>query len=119
MRDVVEGLERAAEDERVVGVVAKVGSAPMGLARLQELRDAVAVFRTSGKPAVAWAETFGEFSAGNGAYYLATAFDEIYLQPSGDVGLTGLVARRPSSAAPSTSSAWCRAWTTATSTRTP
>jgi protease-4 len=95
VREVVEGLERAAEDERVVAVVAKVGSAPMGLARLQELRDAVAVFRKSGKPAVAWAETFGEFSAGNGAYYLATGFDHIYLQPSGDVGLTGLLAETP------------------------
>ena len=95
VREVVEGLERAAEDERVVAVVAKVGSAPMGLARLQELRDAVAVFRKSGKPAVAWAETFGEFSPANGAYYLATGFDHIYLQPSGDVGLTGLLAETP------------------------
>ena len=33
----------------------------MGLAHLQELRDAVARFRTSGKPAIAYAETFGEF----------------------------------------------------------
>ena len=39
---------------------------------------------------MAWADTFGEFTGGNGAYYLASAFDEIYLQPSGDVGLTGL-----------------------------
>jgi protease-4 len=39
---------------------------------------------------VAWAETFGDFSPGNVPYYLATAFDRIYLQPSGDVGLTGI-----------------------------
>ncbi len=93
--ELVEALERAAEDDRVAGLVAKVGSAGMGLARLQEIRDAVAVFRKSGKPAVAWSETFGEFSAGNGAYFLATGFDQIYLQPSGDVGLTGLMAESP------------------------
>ena len=67
----------------------------MGLARLQEVRDAVQAFGESGKPAVAYAETFGEFGPGNGAYYLATAFDEIYLQPSGVVGLTGLIAETP------------------------
>jgi protease-4 len=39
---------------------------------------------------VAWAETFGEFSRGNVPYYLATAFDRIFLQPSGDLGLTGV-----------------------------
>jgi protease-4 len=94
-RDVVDALDRAAKDDRVQGIVARVGAAPMGLAQLQEFRDAVIRFRESGKPAVAWAETFGEFGAGNGAYYLATAFDTIYLQPSGDVGLTGLMYESP------------------------
>jgi protease-4 len=88
--DVVSALERAADDDRVVGLIAKVGNNGMGLGRVQEIRDAVERFRESGKPAVAWAETFGEVGAGNASYYLATAFDEIHLQPSGDVGLTGL-----------------------------
>ncbi len=91
VRDVVDALDRAAEDRRVKGVVARIGNGGMGLGHIQEIRDAVARFRRSGKPAIAWAETFGEFGAGNGAYYLATAFDEVYLQPSGDIGLTGLI----------------------------
>ena len=95
VRDVVDALEQAKDDDRVAAVVAKVGSAPMGLARLQELRDAVIDFRKSGKPAIAWSETFGEFSPGNGAYYLASGFDQIYMQPSGDIGLTGLLAETP------------------------
>jgi protease-4 len=94
-RDVVDALDRAAKDDRVQGLVARVGAVPMGMAQLQEFRDAVIRFRASGKPTVAWAETFGEFGAGNGAYYLATAFDTIYLQPSGDVGLTGLMYESP------------------------
>ena len=57
---------------------------------MQEIREAVADFRESGKLAVAWAETFGEFTHGNVPYYLATAFDRIYLQPSGTLGLTGV-----------------------------
>ena len=83
------------EDERVVGLVAKIGASPMGLALIQEIRDAVAAFANNGKFAVAYAETFGEVGPGNGAYYLATAFNEIYLQPSGDVGLTGLMYECP------------------------
>ena len=91
VRDVVEALERAGQDTRVKGLVARVGAAPMGVAQVQELRDAVAAFRAAGKWTVAYAETFGEFGPGNGAYYLASAFEEIYLLPSGDVGLTGIM----------------------------
>jgi protease-4 len=95
VRDVVDALAVAAEDDKVVGLIARVGSSGMGLARLQEIRDAILDFRASGKLAVAYAETFGELAPGNGGYYLATAFDEIHLQPSGDVGLTGLIAETP------------------------
>ncbi len=90
VRDLVEALVRAAEDDRVVGLLAKVGNNGFGIAQLQEVRDAIGTFRAAGKKAVAFSETFGEFSPGNGSYYLASAFDQIYLQPSGDVNLTGL-----------------------------
>ena len=95
LRDVTEALERAGTDDRVAGLVARVGAARIGLAQSQEIRDAVKTFRAKKKFAVAYAETFGEFGPGNGAYYLATAFDEIWLQPSGDVGLNGLVLEVP------------------------
>src|SRR5580658_989835 len=88
--DVIEGLRRARHDDRVRALVAKVGGGRIGLARMQEIREAVAGFRESGKLTVAWAESFGEFTHGNLPYYLATAFDKIYLQPSGSVGLTGV-----------------------------
>ncbi len=95
LRGVVETLERAGTDDRVSGLVARVGAAPLGTAQVQEIRDAVKAFRGKKKFAVAFSETFGEFGPGNGAYYLATAFDEIWLQPSGDVGLNGWVLEAP------------------------
>jgi protease IV len=95
LRDVVEALHRAAGDDRVRAVVARVGSGGLGLAQVEEIRDAVIAFRASGKPAVLFSETFGEFASGQGGYYLATAFDRIYLQPSGDVGLAGLISENP------------------------
>ncbi len=95
VRDVVEALERAAADDKVVALVARIGGSGFGFAQAQEIRNAVLKFRAKGKRAVAWAETFGEFGPGNVGYYLATAFDEIDLQPSGDIGLTGLIAESP------------------------
>jgi protease IV len=92
--DLLDGLRRARSDQRVRALVAKVGGRPIGLATVQEIRRAVEEFRDAGKLTVAWAETFGEFSAGNVPYYLATAFDTVYLQPSGDLGLTGIAMER-------------------------
>jgi protease IV len=94
LADLLAGLRRARSDQRVRALVVKVGGRPIGLAMVQELRRAVEEFRDAGKLTVAWAETFGEFSAGNVPYYLATAFDTIYLQPSGDLGLTGIAMER-------------------------
>jgi protease IV len=95
VREVVEALQKASQDDRVKGLVARVGQAKMKLAQVQEVRDAVTAFRATGKPAIAYAETFGEAGPGNSSYYLATAFDAIYLQSSGDVGLTGLIYEQP------------------------
>ncbi|GMU02710.1 signal peptide peptidase SppA [Corallococcus caeni] len=94
LRDVVEGLEKARTDPRVKSLVVRVGQ-PGSAAQVQELRDAVKAFRASGKRAVAYADGFGEAGNGTGAYYLASAFDAVYIQPSGDVGLTGLVMETP------------------------
>ncbi|MGH3394376.1 MAG: signal peptide peptidase SppA [Streptosporangiaceae bacterium] len=94
LADVLDGLHRASRDSRVRALVVKVGGRPIGLGIVQELRQAIREFAEAGKATVAWAESFGEFSAANVAYYLATAFDTICLQPSGDLGLTGLAVER-------------------------
>lgn len=89
LRPTLRALHEAGEDPRVVGLVAKVGGG-LPWASMQELRDGVAAFGRSGKPCVAWAESFGEGSTDTAAYVLATAFDQIWLQPSGSVGLLGV-----------------------------
>src|SRR5580692_8659219 len=90
LQDLLEGLRRAAADDRVRVLVVKVGGSRIGLAKVQELRAAIGDFRRSGKLALAWAESFGDFVQGNVPYYLATGFDRVYLQPSGTLGLTGV-----------------------------
>jgi protease-4 len=97
LRAVLQGLRRAARDARVRALVVKLGGSrsALGLAQAQELHDAVRDLRDHGKVTVAWAETFGEFGNGSVSYFLATSFEEIWLQPSGDVGLTGVATEVP------------------------
>src|SRR6202035_1701822 len=90
LQDLLDGLRRAAADDRVRVLVVKVGGSRIGLAKAQELRAAIGDFRRAGKLAIAWAESFGDFVQGNVPYYLATGFDRVYLQPSGTLGLTGV-----------------------------
>lgn len=92
LRHLVQGLKQASDDPHVRGLVAHVGTAQLSFAMAGELRAAVQRFRRNGKPTVCWSESYGEMGPGNVAYYLASGFDEIWLQPSGDVGLTGVVA---------------------------
>src|SRR3954453_1425012 len=92
MRAVLRALHEAGDDGRVRGLVVKVGGG-LPWATAQELRAGLQAFARSGKPAVAWAETIGG-EAGNGTadYVLATAGPEIWLQPSGELGLMGVAA---------------------------
>jgi len=95
LHETVEAIDRAAEDEDVVALVAHLGGDVFGLAMAQELRAAVARFRDSGKPAYAYADTIGEFGSGNASYYLASGFDSIWVRPTGSIGLTGIRAEVP------------------------
>ncbi len=95
----VQTIDQASKDPRVKGIVARIDQASMGLAQAQELRNAIMRFRVAGRDSnkftIAHADTFGEVGQGTVPYYLATAFDEIWLQPEGDVCLTGLYVEAP------------------------
>lgn len=95
LRTLLEGLERAAADDRVKGLVARVRSPDMGMAQAQEVRDAVHAFRANGKPTYVYAETMPAGGRGTLAYYLASAFETIVMQPSGEVGLIGVAMETP------------------------
>ena len=84
LRDAVAAMHRAAEDPRVAGLIARVQLAAAPVGAVQELREAIAAF-SAVKPSLAWAETY----PGTLSYYLASAFGEVWMQPSGSVGLVG------------------------------
>lgn len=84
LREAVAAIHRAAEDDRVAGLIARVQLAGAPAGPVQELRAAISAF-SAAKPSVAWAETY----PGTMSYYLASAFREVWMQPSGTVGLIG------------------------------
>ena len=84
LRGAVAALHRAAEDPRVAGMISRVQLAAAPVGAVQELREAIAAF-SAVKPSLAWAETY----PGTLSYYLASAFGEVWMQPSGSLGLVG------------------------------
>ncbi len=84
LRETVAAIHRAAEDDRVAGLIARVQIPAAAAGPVQELREAIAAF-SDAKPSLAWAETY----PGTLSYYLASAFREVWMQPSGTVGLVG------------------------------
>ncbi len=95
MRQLADTLEKASSDDRVEGVVVRLGTARVGVAQAQDIRNVVKRFRKSGKFALAYADSFGQLSNSTIEYYLASAFDEVWMQPSGELATTGLMLEMP------------------------
>ena len=85
VRSIVQSLRKAKVDPRITGVVVAPGGIDSLWGKVQEVRDAIADFRSSGKPIIAYLEYGGLRD-----YYLATACDAIYLMPVSPLDLTGL-----------------------------
>jgi protease-4 len=87
VRSVVDTLHKAKLDKRIAGLLLQpTGFGSPYWAKVQEIRDAVRDFRTSGKPVYAYLENADERN-----YYLATAADRIFLMPSTTLDVTGVV----------------------------
>jgi protease-4 len=80
-------FKKAKVDKRIKAILLDVDMSGVGWAKAEELRDAIADFRTSGKPVYAYIE-FGL----NKEYYIATACDKIVVPPPGELFITGLAA---------------------------
>ncbi|EFA83821.1 hypothetical protein PPL_02889 [Heterostelium album PN500] len=85
-RDIVDGIRKAADDPKVTGLIFRIGTHfAMSFAHIQEIRDAVRYMRSKGKKTLFYADSFGEFSNANITYYLASAFETIYMSPVGSL----------------------------------
>jgi protease-4 len=83
-------LIRAKRDDRVAGFIIRIsGGQSITLTQAQELRNYLADFKSSGKFTAIFADSYGDLGGGLASYYLAAAFDDIWLQPMGNVAING------------------------------
>ncbi len=85
LRTVIAALDKARHDERIRGLVVIPNTGGAMWAQLQELHEAMAAFRTSGKSLVVFME-YG----GAGDYYLASAAERVLMMPAGTLDVSGL-----------------------------
>lgn len=90
VRQIVDGLEEAALDDRVKAVIVELESGGIDLAHIQEIRTAVKRFNGTTKPAYIYSSSYGDVGQGLGGYYLASAFTEIWMQPVGMLSIAGI-----------------------------
>ncbi|MCI0530346.1 MAG: signal peptide peptidase SppA, partial [candidate division Zixibacteria bacterium] len=88
MREVLEMIQRAEEDNSVSGLLLVIHPLGCGLAKIQELREALKSFQAGNKNVIAYLE-----EVGTKEYYLASAADQIVMVPSGYLDFSGLSAQ--------------------------
>ncbi|MFN8642886.1 MAG: signal peptide peptidase SppA [Candidatus Binatia bacterium] len=89
--DLLLTIRDAGEDPRVAGLVVRLRPLSMGWAKAQEIRAALARFKTSGKPLHAYLEL--ELSGGTMEYFIASVADRIHVPPGAAAPVTGLLAQ--------------------------
>lgn len=80
-----QAIKNAKSDPKIEGIYLNVTYPMTGFATLEEIRQSILDFRKGGKWVVAYADAMSE-----GAYYVASAADKVYLNPEGDVEFNGL-----------------------------
>ncbi len=85
LQETLSAINKARQNDNVKGIYLEAGALGADMAQLQELRDALADFKKSGKWIIAYGEVFTQ-----GSYYVASLADKIYLNPSGTLDWHGI-----------------------------
>ncbi len=87
LKEILAAIQAAKSDENIKGIYLDASSVSSGFATIEEIRNALIDFKKSGKFILAYSEVYTQ-----GAYYLATVADKIYLNPEGMIDFRGLSA---------------------------
>lgn len=85
LNDIINNIKKAKEDDKIKGIYLELNVIPARIATIEEIRQALLDFKESGKFIISYADFYTQ-----GAYYLATAADKIYLNPEGIIDYRGL-----------------------------
>lgn len=83
--DILKRIRAAQDDYRIQGVYLNLSAVNVGMASLQEIRDALVDFKKSGKFIVAYSDVYTQKG-----YFLSSVADKIYLNPEGSLEFRGL-----------------------------
>ena len=87
LSSLIEQFRKAKVDNRIKAIILQIEMSGAGWGKSEDIRDAIADFRTSGKPVYAYME-YGM----NKEYYIASACDRIYVAPPGELFINGMAA---------------------------
>ena len=90
LKDFTDAISRAADDDRIKGVVLAGSGFGGGMAQLMAVEKALKEFKESGKPILSYAETYTQ-----GEYILKSLSTKLFLNPNGGVDLKGLATQMP------------------------
>ena len=85
--DILASIKYAKTDDRIKGIFIEASSLNTGMATVEELRNSLLDFKTSGKFIIAYSDYYSQ-----GGYYLSSIADKIYVNPMGGVEFKGLSA---------------------------
>lgn len=85
LKNILDAIKHAKTDDKIRGINLKSSYVMAGFAQIEEIRNALIDFKESGKPVLAYAETFSETG-----YYVASVADDIILNPVGMLEMNGL-----------------------------
>jgi protease-4 len=80
-----QSIEHAKNDPHIKGIYLNTSFFMTGVAGLQEIRESIADFKSSGKWVISYADFYTE-----GAYYVASVADKVYLYNEGELEFNGL-----------------------------
>ena len=85
LNEILKSIKNAAKDEKIKGIYLQTAGFPGGLAQMEEVRNALVEFKTSGKWIVSYSENYSQ-----AGYYLASVADKVYMYPEGSLEFKGL-----------------------------
>lgn len=88
LNDILSSIKKAKANDEIKGIYIEAGALATNYATLQEIRNALADFRKSGK----WIVAYGDFYT-QGAYYVASVANKVYINPKGIVDWHGIGAQ--------------------------
>ena len=90
LQEIISTIRSAKEDDNIKGIYLESDFVPLGFSSVTALREALIDFRSEGKFVLSYSKYYTQ-----GAYYLATASDQIYVNPIGLVDFKGFSAQIP------------------------